>query len=378
MTNYLPHIAHIDHLISQSTSFALYRLPGEQEPTLILQKKGVPKILDNYSDLNSHEGFVMAPFHIAQAHPLLLIRPEIICKGWSEIDYFLQNIVIQPVEQSINSSQKPVSTHNKTKYIAAFDRFIDALHTQQFDKLVLSRCHTEPRSASFSPAQAFLQACQRYPNAFTYLCHTPLSGTWMGSSPEILLKGQKTNYQTVALAGTRKAKTDGITATRWDSKNRNEQSLVADYLRNVLTTSADEWSEERTETLTAGNVVHLKTGFRFSYSHPEKVGSLLQQLHPTPAVCGLPKTEAYRFIIENEGYDREYYAGFIGSLSPDKHTDLYVNLRCMKIEADQLRLFAGGGLLPSSNRETEWKETEEKLRTMKQIIDFKNSDSKIS
>lgn len=53
----------------------------------------------------------------------------------------------------------------------------------------------------------------------------------------------------------------------------------------------------------------------------------------------------------------------------ESKTNLYVNLHCMKIEAGELKLFAGGGLLPSSSRETEWKETEEKLKTMKQIID---------
>jgi isochorismate synthase len=52
----------------------------------------------------------------------------------------------------------------------------------------------------------------------------------------------------------------------------------------------------------------------------------------------------------------------------DSKTDLYVNLRCMKIEAGELKLFAGSGLLPSSSRETEWKETEEKLKTMRGIL----------
>jgi isochorismate synthase len=368
LTDLLQHIAHINRLIDPITSFALYRLPGEQEPVLILQHTGMPQLLNDYTDLNGCEGFVLAPFHITSAHPLLLIRPDRICNGRMEIITFLQSLEEQIVEHKAIVPEKISSAHDKNNYQTAFARFIEALHDNRFDKLVLSRRHIEARTPDFSPATAFLKACDRYPNAFTYLCHTPLSGTWMGSTPEMILKGKSPHYQTVALAGTRKAKTDGITATRWDSKNRNEQQLVADYLRKVLSNCADEWTDERTETLTAGNVVHLKTGFRFDYSTQEKLGNLLQQLHPTPAVCGLPKTEAYRFIVDNEGYDREYYAGFTGFISPDKQTDLYVNLRCMKIEDERLNLYAGGGLLSSSNRETEWKETEEKLKTMRGIL----------
>ena len=95
---------------------------------------------------------------------------------------------------------------------------------------------------------------------------------------------------------------------------------------------------------------------------------LLKVLHPTPAVCGLPKEEAYRFILENEGYDRCYYSGFIGWLDPDGRTDLYVNLRCMHIEEEQLTLYAGGGLLASSELNDEWLETEKKLQTIKRLI----------
>ena len=91
-------------------------------------------------------------------------------------------------------------------------------------------------------------------------------------------------------------------------------------------------------------------------------------LHPTPDVCWLPKDTAYRFILENEGYDRKYYSGFIGWLDPEGRTDLYVNLRCMHIEDEQLPLYAGGGLLSSSELNDEWQETEKKLQTMRRIL----------
>ena len=118
----------------------------------------------------------------------------------------------------------------------------------------------------------------------------------------------------------------------------------------------------------AGTLSHLKTDFHFSLRDNNGLGDLLKVLHPTPAVCGLPKEEAYRFILENEGYDRRYYSGFIGWLDPNGRTDLYVNLRCMHIEDERLTLYAGGGLLASSELNDEWLETEKKLQTMKRLI----------
>ena len=83
--------------------------------------------------------------------------------------------------------------------------------------------------------------------------------------------------------------------------------------------------------------------------------------------------EGYSLLIpcllkKSEGYDRRYYSGFIGWLDPDGRTDLYVNLRCMHIEEEQLTLYAGGGLLASSELNDEWLETEKKLQTMRRII----------
>jgi isochorismate synthase len=369
LTDQLIHIELINKLTQTDSCFALYRLPGEESVRLVYQASGQPTLIRSISELNNREGFVFAPFQITDKHPLLLINPEKHLTGWEAIGAFLSTLTINDKE---NASGE-ISTHSpqkntKSTYLAAFDKFIGALQSGRFNKLVLSRCAAIARQTEFSPAEAFLRACAKYPGAFVYLCHTPVSGTWMGSTPEVLLKGGHAAYQTVALAGTRKAKTDCTTATRWDHKNKNEQSLVALYLREVLARNAESWSEEKTETLTAGNVVHLKTGFSFAYPSTYKLGDLLQQLHPTPAVCGLPKEEAYRFILNEEGYDREYYSGFTGYLSADNQTDLYVNLRCMKIEAGELKLFAGGGLLPSSSRETEWKETEEKLKTMRGIL----------
>ena len=154
----------------------------------------------------------------------------------------------------------------------------------------------------------------------------------------------------------------------WDDKNRQEQDYVASYIRRQLLSLGIRSTESGPYPAYAGALSHLKTDFHFSLKDNKNLGDLLKVLHPTPAVCGLPKEEAYRFILENEGYDRKYYSGFIGWLDPEGRTDLYVNLRCMHIEDEQLTLYAGGGLLASSELNDEWQETEKKLQTMRRIL----------
>ncbi|MFA7044036.1 MAG: chorismate-binding protein, partial [Bacteroidales bacterium] len=119
----------------------------------------------------------------------------------------------------------------------------------------------------------------------------------------------------------------------------------------------------------AGMLIHLKTAFCFQMIDNGKIGDLLDMLHPTPAVCGYPKEEAYRLITEEEGYDRLYYSGFIGELALSGKTNLFVNLRCMQTGTKFLTLFAGGGLLSSSELESEWEETEAKLQTMLYLME---------
>ena len=67
-----------------------------------------------------------------------------------------------------------------------------------FKKLVLSRSSARHIGDDFSPLGAFVRACNNYPRMMIYLCHTPASGTWLGSTPEILLSGQGKEWHTVA------------------------------------------------------------------------------------------------------------------------------------------------------------------------------------
>ena len=162
---------------------------------------------------------------------------------------------------------------------------------------------------------------------------------------------------------------------------------MATYIAECLERFTDDFREEGPRTVRAANLVHLRSDFTFKLASNDCIGDLLQALHPTPAVCGIPKRDAFQFIIRNELTPRRYYSGFMGPLktpsgspclggekaSPKQgrlegSTHLYVSLRCMNIESDRYRLYAGGGLLKDSTEEQEWLETEAKLETMRRCI----------
>lgn len=344
----------IDELIGDGKSFAIYCIPGEEHPRFLMQTSGAPRHLYKIEDLNEQSGFVIAPFHAGQERPIVLIQPD--C--WE-----LPTTGTSHKETPSGKFEEVRDTNAFAAYADCFDLFIHALRYGTFEKLVLSRSMTIDRPPAFSAAMAFYSACRHYIHSYVYLCYTPQTGIWLGSTPEIILSGEKGVWNTVALAGTQSLQ-DGRLPQEWDAKNREEQEYVAAYIRRQLLSLGIHSEENGPYPAYAGALSHLKTDFRFSLSDSQKLGDLLNVLHPTPAVCGLPKEKAYQFILENEGYDRKFYSGFIGWLNPAGKTDLYVNLRCMNVEHESLTLYAGGGLLASSELDDEYQETEKKMQTM--------------
>ena len=358
----------IDQLIQSRLSFALYRLPWTDECYFVWQQSEEVEQLQDITELNGKQGFVLSPFQQTEEHPIVIIRPDITAYDWEEIT---QAVASLEKIDTIRQSSTPVSTLNEQerydRYYAAFRRFMEPLKEKRFKKLVLSRPAFCPINESFSPLETFVKACNDYPRMMIYLCHTPVTGTWLGSTPEIILSGSSQSWKTVALAGTLPI-VDGVEPAEWSNKNKEEQAIVAEYIRKIIKKHGAKMTEKGPYTARAGQLVHLKTDFLFQLKETGFLGNLLKELHPTPAICGLPKEEAYQFILSNEGYDRRYYSGMVGWLDPKGQTDLYVNLRCMEIRSTEVKLYAGGGILPSSEVRSEWEETTQKMKTMKNIL----------
>ena len=390
--------------------FAVYRLPYAKQATLIRQTEGEPLELSSCQALNGQQGFVIAPFEITPAQPIILIRPDetecldlsrseecfsrnvecfsrnVECGMWnenssatdSETDSAHDSNLIPPstfhIPQNPRQNIPPSTFHIPQYYSIDFANYHAQLENDAFRKIVLARCADEKMPEGVEPMELFYRACALYPRLFIALVDTPKSGCWLTATPEILLEGQGSDWRTIALAGTMKLEGDQLNgegkSLTWSTKNIQEQRIVATYITECLEQFTSDFREEGPRTVRAANLVHLRSDFTFRLSDHAHIGNLLQALHPTPAVCGLPKREAFQFIVRNEHTPRRYYSGFMGPLGTDE-THLYVSLRCMNIDHDTCHLYAGGGLLKDSILEQEWQETEAKLETIRKLLDIR-------
>lgn len=330
----------IDALCRRRCAFALYALPGETEPHFCMATDGRTE-----TDFIFAQGFVLATF----TGQSLFIPKELneVPNGddWPEITTAPQR-----------------SATSRGEYSAHFKLYTDFIRAGKVRKIVLARTADEAVNEQFSPSRALLQACTLYPTAFKALVHTPQHGTWIFCTPEQLITGSGNQWQTMALAGTRMP-----SLLPWDAKNRREQALVTEFMRDILTPLADELTESPTENLRAGNIEHLCT--RFQLRMPSgRLFRLLEQLPPTPAVCGSPVAAARELLLTYPDIERSCYAGYLGPWGHNGTIQLYVSLRCMQVFPDFCRLYAGGGLMPDSDEESEWQETAAKMLTMRSLL----------
>ena len=336
-------------------AYALYRLPHADQYTQI---EGETCECLSCTQLNGQSGFVVAPFEVKEEQPIVLIRPDKVTSHPSPLTSHPSHLT---------SHLSPLTS----SYSIDFANYHSQLLQGTFRKIVLARQADETTLQPIDPVELFHCACQLYPRMFIALVYTPQSGTWLTATPEILLEGSGCDWRTIALAGTMRLEDGQLDGegenTTWSTKNIEEQRVVATYIAQCLEQFANDFREEGPRTVRAANLVHLRSDFTFTLPSDDRIGDLLQQLHPTPAVCGLPKREAFQFIIRNEYSPRRYYSGFMGPLqTPSTH--LYVSLRCMNIEGNIYHLYAGGGLLRDSTLEQEWQETEAKLETMRRCL----------
>jgi isochorismate synthase len=319
-------------------------------------------------------GFVFAPFDNSIQSVLMPLDHSDVLS--CEFEEFIAN-------SSQKNNSEAIDT-DRVEHMRLIQKGIKSIHEKHLQKVVLSRCE----SVTFSEDQSisiFKKLLQAYPNAFVYCWFHPKVGLWLGATPETLISISGNRFKTMALAGTQPYK-DTLDIS-WQNKEKEEQQLVTDYIESQLKSSVDSLTITEPKTIKAGNLLHLQSNVAGILK--TDLLSILNKLHPTPAVCGLPVKEAKSFILQNESYNREYYTGFLGELNLKETTSrntnkrnvennayssvktvshLYVNLRCMQIKNKQALIYVGGGITKDSNPEFEWDETVSKSETMKRVL----------
>lgn len=247
---------------------------------------------------------------------------------------------------------------------------IKAIQNDQFKKVVLSRKETV-ELVHFDLLLTFQRLIQLYPTAFVYCFYHPKVGTWLGATPEQLVKSDGNKFETIALAGTQKD--HGNSEVVWQKKEQEEQQFVTDYIVAKLKNKAVNLEITKPYSIKAGMIWHIRTNITAVFDAGSNLQQIVNLLHPTPAVCGFPKEQSKAFIINHEQYNRKYYTGFVGELNhkgPDAslNSDLFVNLRTMEIEGDSAHIYIGCGITKDSSPDKEWEESVNKSMTMKRVL----------
>ena len=333
----------ISNYLETNTPFVCYVKPNETVWNLLIQKN------DELVEFTNQSGFVFVPFHEGKQ----VVIPF-------EANSFSQGN-IEKLEQKL-SENFTTQTNQKEAFEDLVSKGVSAIQKDEFQKVVLSRKIILKERIAI--VETFNNLISTYSTAFRYLFFHPKIGLWMGATPEQLVKINQNQFETVALAGTQLYYENVI----WATKEIEEQQFVTDYIISKVKDKVNNLIVSDVKTVKAGNLAHLKSFISGELTTDFLANDLIKALHPTPAVCGLPKEKAIDFILKNEGYNRKFYAGFLGEYNKDNQTDLFVNLRCLEVENDVVNIYVGCGITKDSNPEKEFIETENKSMTMRNVL----------
>lgn len=340
-----------------SQPFVFFRMPGSSGS---VNYTGEIKQI-NLKDSFNHHGFILAPFITSLHNSVLFLEPDSVSEILSEIP----DSLIDQMQLSESLPETRILSTDRENYIQNLAKLIELIRSGEANKVVISRTTVIDRFSNLKLIQFYNALCKTYPHAFVYLAHVPPYGIWMGATPETLISCHESECKTMALAGTRKSGSQ----SDWGDKEKEEQAIVSRFILDKLVRhQVKNLKISDPFTKKAGHVEHLCTTFDFGFFEQSSLSTLTAELHPTPAVCGFPKDEALQLISQFETHDREYYTGFIGPMNFYGKTELFVNLRCMKITPKQMILFTGGGITKDSVPEKEWEETELKAQTLLSVF----------
>lgn len=356
--------------LKQNIPFASYRLPLNREIITVVQHHSMPERLESLNDLHDRTGFVVAPFIESSARGTFFLQPDCIFFSNDIADIYIEKLAANNRFVELEKNKNTIETTTSEEFIGNVNKAISAMKCAEFQKVVLSKVRVEQFPESFQPEDFFLKLCQKYPHAFVFMMQLPEVGCWMGATPEPLLTIENGSVKTVSLAGTQVATEQETEDYRWSSKEIEEQGIVTNFVEQTLRSlQISNITKNGPENYRAANLIHLKTAFEFPQTDVEnRFSDLLEALHPTPSVGGLPKSEARDFILANEQHDRGYYTGFFGPVNINEKSAIFVNLRCLQLFDNNFVLYSGAGITSSSVAEKEWEETDNKMLTLMNVM----------
>ena len=259
-------------------------------------------------------------------------------------------------------------------YESAVTQAVERIRADEIEKVVLAREVRVHAPGQIDPAPLYDALRAAFPACYCYLVGTP-EVSFIGASPELLVRRDGARAQTVALAGTTRRSADPSVddllgeQLLQGAKEREEQAIVARRIeRNLRPVSVWVAAADEPVLVKVQNVQHLATPIRAQLAEPVPCVELAGMLHPTPAVGGEPRDDAYRLIPALEGLDRGWYAGTVGWTDLSEDGEFCVAIRCALLRGEVAHLYAGNGIVRDSDPADELAETEVKLQALLPLL----------
>lgn len=253
-------------------------------------------------------------------------------------------------------------------------RSIGRFKGEELEKVVLARQVTFDLEGVNEPFGMLSNLRVNGQGCFQFSLSPDASGTFFGSSPELLYQREGSSLTTEALAGSRARGA----APEEDlflkdqlfncSKERHEHYIVLREIQNALKGCCESVQNSGPLSVVQKSYwQHLYQAIRCTLQPASSDVDILAALHPTPAVCGHPRQSALELIRSLEEFDRGWYAGPVGWISRTR-AEFCVGIRCAHFDADALTLFSGAGIVGASMAAKEWKELEMKISPFKKMF----------
>jgi menaquinone-specific isochorismate synthase len=268
-----------------------------------------------------------------------------------------------PMPSIVSRTDKP----DRSEWSTGVQRILDSITSGTVSKTVLARRTDLRLSHPLDPCDYLRALLAKSKHCFGFIVQTTRSAAFVGLTPERLFLVDDHHLSTEALAGTilvgKNAEETAARARqlRDDPKNRQEQRFVVDDLNTKLAALCSKFdSAKDPEVVQLAHVQHLISRFTGTLNPSVTPSDILAAIHPTAAVCGLPKEPALSLLRDIEHFDRGWFSSAVGTISHHS-TDMAVAIRSGLICGNTISLFAGAGIVAGSDPDLEWQELENKI-----------------
>ncbi|WP_087023185.1 isochorismate synthase [Thaumasiovibrio subtropicus] len=273
---------------------------------------------------------------------------------------------------SVAKSARVISAASGMGYKQGVEEALHRFSTSELSKVVLSRALEVATEDDIEESGLLKNLLKINSKGYTFAVDIGDCSKLMGASPELLVAKRGSYLTSNPLAGSRPRQNSEQENEKSrlsllnTAKDLHEHGLVVEEVERVLSRHCRNlYTPMVPSVIETNTMLHLSTLLEGQASNPDiNVLEVAAELHPTPAVCGFPRHQAYRAIQDIEQFDRGYFTGMVGWCDARGNGEWVVTIRCAEVQKRLMRVFAGAGIVSESHPQSELDETGAKMKTM--------------